>query len=97
MKSVKPWKSTETCPVAGYEEFKKDLMQASFHNAAEGSGEMRHARSCTRAAAEVAIEHEWPIWAITRMFKETEPLVAWDEFLQIYVDILYKGYKENMS
>jgi len=93
MKPVKPWPATSGCPLPGYQEFANKLGIASYHNAAEGAGEDREARNATRAAAEIAIEHEWPYWAIERMFKEVEPLVAWNQFMQIYINVLFEMKK----
>ena len=93
MKAVKPWPADTECPLEGLGEFKEDLNRASYHNAAERPSEAREARSCTRAAAEVAIEYEWPIWAMQRMFGEIKPLVVWEEFLQTYVNILFENQK----
>jgi len=95
MKPVKPWRAGTECPLPGYAEFKEDLNLASYHNAAEGRGEAGHARSATRAAAEVAIEHEWPYWAMERMFREIGPLVTWGDFMQTYINILSEKITES--
>lgn len=93
MKGVRPWPANTECPLEGYLEFREDLLKASYHNAAERGGEASHARSAIRAAAEVAIEHEWPYWAMQRMFKEVAPLVAWDQFMQSYINVLFEMKK----
>ncbi len=88
MKAVSPWPAKTECPLEGYAEFKKELMHASFHNAADNSGEWRFAGQHVTAAAEVAIIQDWPYWAMARMFKECDPLVSWDEFMQKYINCL---------
>lgn len=88
MKPVKPWPAATECPHDGYQEFANELEIASYHNAAPGTGEMSKARSAVRAAAEIAIEHEWPYWAMERMFREIQPLVDWTSFMQSYIDLL---------
>jgi hypothetical protein len=93
MKPVRPWPATAECPLPGYQEFANELSIASYHNAAERPSEAPDARSATRAAAEIAIEHEWPVWAMQRMFKEIAPLVMWEEFLQAYINILFEMKK----
>ncbi len=91
VKGVKPWPADESCPLLGYAAFKEYLNTASYHNAAERPRETSDARSATYAAAELAIEQAWPIWAMQRMFREIAPLVMWDEFLQTYVNILFEN------
>jgi hypothetical protein len=97
IKSVHPWSRNTECPLEGFSQFKEDLLRASFHNAAEGAGEDGQARSCTRAAAEVAIDNRWPYWAIERMFNEISPLVTWSTFMSAYIDLLYNGYQLERS
>lgn len=93
MKPVKPWDPKTECNLEGFADFKKELMTASYHNACEGTGEMSLARAATQRAGEIAIEHEWPLWAMQRMFNEIKPLVAWDDFLQKYINILFERQK----
>lgn len=93
MKAVKPWRAGTECPVEGFAEFKRLLLKASFHNAADGAGEMKDARKAIQDSANVAIEQEWPYWAMERMFKEIQPLVAWDQFMQKYITILMEKTK----
>lgn len=96
--SVKPWKAGEECPLKGFSEFKKELDLASYHNAADQHGEWSKARECVRAAAEIAIDSGWPYWAMKRMFDEIGPLVAWDGFMQSYINLMHNGYhKEKAS
>lgn len=92
LKSVRPWNANEECPEPGYAEFKQELLHASYYNAAEGSGEWSKSRECVRAAAEIAIDKQWPYWVIERMFKEIRPLVDWSSFMQSYINLLYAGY-----
>lgn len=92
IKPVRPWSPNEDCPLEGFQDFRKELMQASFHNAAPGSGELAPARKAVKDAAKIAIDEGWPYWAMERMFKEIKPLVAWDQFMQSYIDLLYGGY-----
>lgn len=94
MKAVNPWPAGTECPLKDFDRFKEDLNHASYHNAAEGGGEASLARSCERAAAEVAIENEWPLWVIKRMFGEIKPLVDYDGWLQTYVNLLFEGYQK---
>lgn len=93
MKSVRPWPVDVDCPVEGFRDFKEELLRASYHNAAEGTGEMGQARSCVRAAAEIAIDRKWPYWAMERMFREISPLVVWDSYMTAYIDLLHDGYQ----
>jgi hypothetical protein len=93
MKPVRPWPANTACPLEGFEELKKLLNDASYHNAAPGTGEMGLAREATRKAAELAIEKEWPLWVIQRMFGEIKPLVEYNGFLQTYVNILFERSK----
>lgn len=89
---VKPWKAGEPCPLPRFEEFKKELNNASFHNAGP-SDEAGAARKATHAAAEIALDQLWPLWAIKRMFREIAPLVDETSFLQMYVNILLENQK----
>ncbi len=94
VRAVKPWPAKTDCPLDGFEEFKDSLNKASYHNAAEGHpSEAGLAREATRRAAQVAIDEEWPVWAMERMFREIRPLVAWDGFMQTYVNILFENQK----
>jgi hypothetical protein len=91
MKSISPWKQTEECPVIGFQDFKRALIDASFHHAGP-SGEWRLARNNITIAANIAITEDWPYWAMERMFKEISPLVEWDQFMQSYINCL-KNFK----
>lgn len=93
MKAVKPWPANTDCPLEGFAEFKKLLNKASYHNAAPGPGEGTLAREATREAAMLAIEKEWPVWVMSRMFGEIRPLVEYNGYLQTYVNILYEKLK----
>lgn len=95
MKPVKPWRAGTECPLEGFTEFKKLLKDASYHNAAPGTGEVKMARAATRGAAELAIEKEWPLWVMERMFGEIKPLVDYGGFLQTYVNILFEKSSEK--
>ena len=88
MKAVHPWPASTECSLEGFAEFKKELMRASYHNAADNSNEWSHAKQHVIAAAEVAIIQDWPYWAMQRMFKECNPMVAWDDFMQKYINCL---------
>ena len=92
IKPVRPWKWNEECPLGGFVEFKEELVQASYHNAAERSGEMKLARERVRAAAKIAIDRGWPYWVMERMFKEIGPLVDWVSFMNAYIDLLHNNY-----
>jgi len=89
-RSVRPWPSDSECPESGFLDFKKFLNRASYHNAAEGRNEAAEARYNILCAATVALANEWPYWAMDRMFREIAPLVAWDSFMQIYINELRK-------
>jgi len=95
MKSVKPWKADSECQLEGFSAFKEELNRASYHNAAEVTGEMKQARSCVRAAAEIAIDQRWPYWAMERMFREIGPLVDWTSYMTAYINLLHDGYQNN--
>ena len=62
-------------PLPGYEAFHKALMNASFHNAADGAGEGNSAMSATRAAAKIAVINGWRFWQIEQAHKAAAPLV----------------------
>lgn len=93
VKPVKPWPADTECPLPGSYEFKKMLEYASYHNAADGTGEIVLARNAIRKAAELAIEKAWPLWVIERQFREVKPLVEYNGFLQTYINILYERQK----
>lgn len=84
---LKIWKAGTECDWPGYDEFKEELNRASFHNAGSNS-EANLARTATRNAAVVASNYDWPYWAMERMFKEIRPLVAWESFMQNYINVL---------
>ena len=90
MKSVTPWPWKTACPLNGFAEFKKDLITASYHNAAETSGEAGSARSALQRAVDTAIAEQWPYWVMERMFKEVAPLVDWGQFMQAYISTMHK-------
>lgn len=69
-------------PLDGYEEFHKELMTASYHNAAEGTGEMGDAAEAENRAAAIAVEKNWHFWQIRQAFDAAKPLVAFDELMQ---------------
>jgi hypothetical protein len=92
MKSVRPWPQNTECPEPGFVKFKNALNYASFHNAGM-TNEMGQAKSYVQIAAEVAIEADWPYWAMERMFREIAPLVEWGQFMQTYINVL--NYKIN--
>lgn len=94
MKAVSPWEQMRECPEPGYQDFRQALNKASYHNA--GSiNESGMAKQETIRAAQIAIEHDWPYWAFDRMFKEIQPLVAWDYFMQCYINELKKKVEQK--
>lgn len=93
-KPVSPWGKDEKCPLEGFDFFKERLSQASFHHAGP-SDEWSNAKKCIQQAAGMAIEQRWPYWAIERMFRECAPLVAWDQFMQLYINELFSRVKED--
>jgi hypothetical protein len=92
MKQLQIWKAGTEPTFSGYTEFKKALNSASYHNAG-GYDEVGSARKELRKAAQIAVNEEWSYWAMDRMFKEIKPLVAWNSFMQCYINTL----KENNS
>jgi hypothetical protein len=88
MKPVKPWPANTECPLEGFLDFKNYLNQASYYHAADNPGEWRHAAARIKDAARIAVLYEWPYWAMDRMFREIQPLVAWDAFMQAYINVL---------
>lgn len=94
MKSVNPWPQNTDCPEPGFTKFKSALVHASFHHAGMVN-EWGQAKSYVQLAAEVAIEADWPYWAMERMFREIAPLVEWGQFMQIYINILKHNIKEG--
>jgi hypothetical protein len=90
MKAIRPWPAKTECPEPEFVDFKAALSRASFHNAADNSSEWKHADSHVAAAAAVADTAGWPYWAMKRMFSEIGPMVAWDSFMQAYINLLKK-------
>lgn len=88
MKPISPWNRDTDCPHPSFQPFRKALLDASFHHAGP-TDEWKFAKSDIVKAAEIAIEAEWPYWAMDRMFREIGPLVAWDQFMQTYINILH--------
>lgn len=88
MKTVAPWPAKQACTEVGFADFKQALMSASFNNACNTGGEAGYAVSHTKTAATIAVEQDWPFWAIDRMFKEIAPLVDWSAFMQHYINVL---------
>jgi hypothetical protein len=94
MKSIRPWPANSECPEKGFQKFKSALNNASYHNAGSAS-EFSTAKSYVQVAADIAIENKWPYWAMERMFKEIGPLVAWDQFMQTYINVLNYKIEEG--
>lgn len=94
--AIRPWRAGAECPLPGYAEFKAALSTASYHNAAQGTDEMFMARKATLTAVRIALDHQWPYWVMNRMFKEIIPLVAWDTFMQYYIDQLTADGKSQV-
>ena len=82
MKAISPWPAKTGCPEPEFADFKAALNHASFHNIAWISH--------VTAAAVVADTAGWPYWAMKRMFDEIGPMVAWDSFMQAYINLLNK-------
>jgi hypothetical protein len=89
MKSVSPWSANTECPLEGFQEFKRALLDASYYHAGSQQ-EWNLAKSCIQKAAEIAIGQDWPYWAMHRMFCEISPLVEWSQFMQKYINTLSK-------
>ena len=87
MKAFSPWNSKTKCPLEGFQEFKKCLMDASYHHAGSQL-EWNLASACIQKAAEIAVEKEWPYWVMERMFRGITPLVEWSQFMQTYINTL---------
>lgn len=87
-RSIRPWPANAECPEPGFADFKRFLNQASYHNAAEGTGEAGDAHYNVQCAAQIAIIQDWPYWVMDRMFREIAPLVAWESFMQFYINEL---------
>ena len=87
MKSISPWSANTECPLEGFQEFKRALLDASYHHAGSQQ-EWNLAKTCIQKAAEVAIEQGWPYWVMDRMFREISPLVEWSQFMQTYINTL---------
>lgn len=84
--AIKIWAQGEEPSEPNFPEFKRALMDASYHNA--GSGEGSSAKACVRRAAEIAEDSGWPYWAVERMFTEMRPLVAFDQFMTAWLNVL---------
>jgi hypothetical protein len=87
MKPVSPWNAKTECPLEGFQEFKRHLNDASYHHAGPQL-EWNLAKVCIQKAVDVAIEQDWPYWAMDRMFREIAPLVEWSQFMQVYINKL---------
>lgn len=88
MKPISPWKQGSDPDHPLFNNFKTTLMNASFHHAGPVD-EWGQAKSYIQQAAEIALNAEWPFWALERMFKEIAPLVEWHQFMQTYINILH--------
>lgn len=94
MTPINPWPREADCPHPLFKDFKSALINASFNHAGPVD-EWGQAKSHIQTAAEVAIEADWPFWAMNRMFSEINPLVDWDQFMQTYINLLKKGVYKN--
>lgn len=83
-KPVSPWPAGTDCPEPVFPAFKKALISASFHYADDSGSEWGSAGDRMREAARIAVEAEWPYWAIKRMYGEIKPLPSFDEFMGRY-------------
>lgn len=88
MKAISPWAANTECPLEGFQEFKRALLDASYHHAAASQQEWKLAKACVQKAAEIAIEQGWSYWAMDRMFREIAPLVEWGQFMQTYINTM---------
>jgi mannitol/fructose-specific phosphotransferase system IIA component (Ntr-type) len=87
---ITPWKMGTPCPIDGYTEFRRALMDASYHFAGQRD-EMAAGRCCVTDGASIAIAHGWPVWVIKRAVTEVKSLVDYDTLMQAYVHILIKA------
>lgn len=84
-----PWKANTECPHPKYTEFKQMLNLASMHFADDSGKEWNTAKEYIKNAAKIAIDCDWPVWAINRMFNEIEHLlVDKDTFYQVMFNLL---------
>jgi len=79
------WPSNTECPHPLYKEFKAALNQASYHHADDSGKERDSASQCISKAAEIAIEADYPYWAMERMWSEIKPLASWTGFMHTYI------------
>jgi hypothetical protein len=87
MKAVSPWSANTECPLEGFQEFKRALLDASYHHAGSQQ-EWKLAKACIQKATEIAIGQDWPYWVMDRMFREIAPLVEWSQFMQTYINTI---------
>lgn len=83
------WRAGTECGHPSYESFKEALNQASYHYADDSGLEWSKARVELDAAVEIAIQNQYPFWAIKRMFGEIKPLVDLDSFMGRLLTKLY--------
>jgi len=83
--NIQSWKAETECPHPMYQEFKKFINQASYHHADDSSKEWGEAILCLSKAADVAIEADFPYWAMERMWHEINPLASWNGFMHTYI------------
>lgn len=79
------WPANTQCPDPRFPEFSELLNKASYHHADDSGKEWGTAREYVARAAEVAIEADYPYWAMERMFSEIKPLVTWTQFMHAYI------------
>ena len=86
---VNVWPAGTECDAPGYQDFKKALNDASYHFADDSSKEWSRGNQCVRYAVQIAIENQYPYWAIERMIREINSLVTLSSFMSIMVNRLY--------
>jgi hypothetical protein len=79
------WKAETECPHPLYKDFKAALNQVSYHHADDTGYEWVAAKTFISMAADIAIEADFPYWAMERMWSEINPLASWSGFMNTYI------------
>jgi hypothetical protein len=79
------WKAETECPHPLYQDFKKYINRASYNHADDSIKEWGSATDCISKAADIAIEADYPYWAMERMWREIKPLASWTGFMHTYI------------
>lgn len=88
---MKIWPAGTDCPHPAYQQFKDALNSASYHLADDSGREWNKGYILVHKAVDIAIEHQWPFWAIKRMITEIKSMVDVDLFMSKMLQKLYQA------